>query len=168
MYPVVNLGQGGPLGDRWWAHHIGNTRAYLEASLAGDTPRALQALAELWNAVLSWQQLTKSPTAGLLMAEHTALAKLLIDGFAEGKGGRWTGTAADALAENVKATSILFPIRPQEFGELFGQHVQITGQYITDLAAGDRKAFDAHYAQAVQNGRNLGAFTDRYVVGALV
>lgn len=168
MYPVVNLGQARPIGARWWAHHIENTRAYLEASLAGDTPRALQALAELWNAVLSWQQLTKSPTAGVLMAEHTALAKLLIDGFAGGKGARWTGTAADALGENVKTTSVLFPIRPEEFAALFGQHVQVTGQYITDLAGEDRRSFEAHFAVAMENGLELGAFTDRYIVGVVV
>jgi hypothetical protein len=151
-------------GRAWWKHHIMNTRAYLEATLAGDSAGALAALKELWQGVLDWQRITGSWAEGLLIAEHTALAKLLID-CAVKNNDACIGAAADALGRNVAAQSGLFPRDPAGFVELFDLHVKITGQYITDLAQGRRSDFDTDFSSALQNGNDLGDFTDRMFLG---
>lgn len=168
-FGVAHLGQvrmmthrpaAGTIGVRWWSHHIANTRAYLEASLAGDTESALGALKELWDAVLQWQNITGSWAAGVLMAEHTALAKMLVDGFAQKAGPAWTSSAAAALGKNVESHAKLFPKDPAAFAELFGEHTRLAGEYITDLAEGRQKDFQEHFADAIRNGRDLAKFTD--------
>ena len=165
MYRILNLGQAGAragsMGERWWMHHISNTRGYLEGSLMGDKNRALTSLHELWQAVLDWQKITGSWAAAVLMAEHTALAKDLIDGFAQKTGGTWTSTMADALGKNVESSSKLFPRQPEEFARLFGEHTRLAGAYITDLADGRTDDFDAHFKEALKNGELLAAFTDQ-------
>lgn len=153
------------VGKHWWAHHIANTRGYLEAAMQGDMQKALVALGELWNAVLDWQRITGSRVAGVLMAEHTALAKLLIDCFAQNQGGACTDTAAAALGRNVEEHRMLFPKDPVGFANLFGKHVEITGNYISNYAGGDQAAFETYYAQALANGQELGAFVDRIFFG---
>lgn len=170
MFPVVNLGQAGRMlppqartgsaGQRWWSHHIANTRAYAEAVMAGDTGGAVKAVGELWKAVLDWQKLTGSPVAGILMAEHTALAKMLADGFAEKRGDAWTSSATSALIKNVETQSKLFPRDPEGFVALFGPHTELAGAYITDIANDDTDALNGHWAQALQNGADLAAWTD--------
>lgn len=146
------------VGRNWWIHHILETRAYLQAALNKDMPAAVFAMLELWKVVLDWQRLTGKPIAGILMAEHTALAKLLVDCFSRGEGDACTTTAADALARNVGAQGSIFPSR---FVELFRKHVEITGQYVGDRAKGDLTAFEKHFAQAIENGRELGDFMDQ-------
>lgn len=163
--PASAPGPVGSPGREWWIHHIRNTRAYLEAALAGDQPASLAALKELWNAVKDWESITQSWAAGLLIAEHTALAKLLVDCFAQGLGNACTGTAADALARNVAATRQLFPVNPDAFADLYDIHTQLAGQYITDLAGGNQEDFERHFAEALQNGEDLGAFTDQAFFG---
>jgi hypothetical protein len=151
------------IGKNWWAHHIANTRAYLEAALAVNVPASLSALMELWAAVADWQAITRSKLDGLLMAEHTALAKLLIDCAADafpGVGG-CVDTAAAALGRNVEAHGALFSKDAATFTALFGRHVEVTGKYVGALAAGSRSDFEAYYAEALENGEELGAFTDR-------
>lgn len=169
MFGYARLGQAFPmpprlrretLGQRWWMHHIMNTRGYLEATLAGQTERSLMALRHLWQAVLEWQHVTGSWAAGVLMAEHTALAKLLVDGFASGAGPGWTKTAIDALVKNVDSHSKLFPRAPEEFARLFGEHTLLAGTYITDLGEGRSEDFEATFAKALRNGRELARFTD--------
>jgi hypothetical protein len=145
-------------------HHIMNTRAYLERTLAGDTPGALAALEELWGAVKAWEGITRSWAAGVLMAEHTALAKLLVDCFAQDAGEACTTTAVNALIKNVEAQGKLFPREPARFAELFGVHTKLAGAYITDLAQGRQEDFEAHFVEALQNGEDLAAFTDEVVV----
>jgi hypothetical protein len=152
------------LGRRWWAHHIASTRAYLEAALQADLHTSLVALGELWHAVQEWQRITQSPMAGLLMAEHTALAKLLVDCFAQSQASGCTDVAAAALERNVDIHRLLFPKNPAQFADLFGQHVDITGKYVTALASGDQAAFEADYARALDNGVLLGDFVDRNFV----
>lgn len=152
-------------GQKWWRHHIMNTRAYLEAALAGDQNAAVAALGALWKAILDWQRITGSPVAGVLMAEHTALAKLLVDGFASDAGEAWTSTAADAIGKNVESHRLLFPQRKEEFARLFGEHSGLAGQYITDLANGRTEDFERHFAQALANGDVLAEFTDRTFAG---
>ena len=122
----------------WWMHHIINTRAYAEHTLAGETPGALEALRELWTAVKEWEGMTKSWAAGVLMAEHTALAKLFVDCLSMG-GGDCAGVADEALGRNVEAHRQLFPAQPERFAELFGLHTKLAGQYISDLADGRRR-----------------------------
>jgi len=170
MFPVVNLGQArmlppqaqaGSPGRRWWTHHIMNTRAYAEAVMAGDTDGAVKALGELWKAVLDWQRLTGSPVAGVLIAEHTALAKMLADGFAEDRGDAWTSSAIGALLKNVESQKALFPQDPEGFVALFGPHTELAGAYITDIANDDQDSFNSHWIQALQNGADLAAWTDR-------
>lgn len=162
----ARLGQPAPgpsIGRRWWVHHIENTRAYLYGALAANMVVSVAALMELWQAVADWQAITGSETAGLLMAERTALAKLLIDCAADafpGVGG-CTDTAAAALGRNVEASGALFPRYAATFADLFGRHVKITGQYVGALAARRVDDFEAFYAQALQNGEELGAWTDR-------
>ena len=152
-------------GRQWWIHHIMNTRAYLEAALAGNLPLALGALKELWDAIKEWEQITGSWAAGVLIAEHTALAKLLVDCFAQDLGNTCTSTAADALGRNVAATRQLFPKDPDVFAVLYALHTTLAGQYITDLAQGNQEDFERHFAEALQNGEDLGAFTDRVFPG---
>lgn len=166
-FPVVNLGQAVPVssvGEQWWTHHIANTRAYAEAALAGDTAAAVEAVKELWRAVLDWQNITGSPVAGVLIAEHTALAKLLVDCFASDAGEACTSTAVDAVVRNVETHRALFPKDPDRFSDLFGRHSELAGAYITDLAAEDMESFDRHFAEAIENGQELAAFTDRVFV----
>jgi hypothetical protein len=147
-------------GEQWWMHHILNTRAYAETTLKGDVFGSLKALGELWKSVLDWQTLTKSPVAGVLMAEHIALAKLLVDCFAQKKGGSCSDTAVEALLRNVDATAKLFPKDAAGFAGLFGPHTKLAGAYISDLAAGDQQAFEDHWRQALENGQALSKFTD--------
>jgi hypothetical protein len=149
------------IGIGWWRHHIAFTRAYLEAALAKDVPGSLDALKELWKAIQSWQELAGVWSQGVLMAEHTALAKLLIDCYVTGEGTACQTTAVNALLRNVDAQRMLFPVQPDVFADLFEQHVKLTGAYIGDLAAGKMDDFTAHYSQALENGRALGAFTDQ-------
>lgn len=156
----------GSIGKRWWLHHIASTRTYLEARYSGDEKEPLVALVELWHAVLEWQNLTKSPMDGVLMAEHTALAKLLIDcatGALSASGCQ--DTAGEALVENVKAQGKLFSRNPEAFGQLFGRHVEVTGAYVAAYAAGDFGAFKSRYAEALENGHALGLFTDKTFFG---
>lgn len=148
-------------GTVWWMHHILNTRAYAETTLRGDVPGSLKALGELWQAVLDWQSLTKSPVAGVLIAEHTALVKLLVDCLALGKGGSCADTAVDALIRNVETSGKLFPKDPTGFVAFFGPHTKLAGAYIADLANGDKTAFEDHWRQALRNGETLGRFTDQ-------
>lgn len=160
----VRLGQAVPvsIGKQWWAHHIKNTRAYLEAAIAVNVPKSLAALTELWKAVADWQLITGSPLDGLLIAEHTALAKLLIDCAGDAFPGvsGCVDTAAAALGRNVEAHRVLFSKDRSTFADLFGRHVEVTGQYVQALADGRRSDFDMFYAQALANGEELGAFTD--------
>lgn len=151
-------------GVQWWVHHIINTRFYLEEALAKG-PGALTALIELWDAVLDWQRLTGAKTQGLLMGEHTALAKLLIDCFARSAGNECTTTAVDALMRNVDAQRILFPVAPDKFADLFKKHNELTGAYITALAQGRTDDFNSAFEQAIANGQELGAFTDAAFFG---
>lgn len=159
----VRLGMAVPsIGKAWWAHHISNTRAYLEAAVQVNIPKALAALGELWQAVADWQAITGSKTDGLLIAEHTALAKLLIDCAADafpGVGG-CVDTAAAALSRNVEAHGALFSRDAAGFADLFGRHVEVTGQYVSAFAGGRYSDFDGFYAQALKNGEELGVFTD--------
>lgn len=148
-------------GRHWWAHHIANTRGYLEGALSGDTSGALWSLGELWHAVLEWQRITGSPMNGVLMAEHTALAKLLVDCLARKLGQDCLDTADQALGRNVEEHRRLFSRDPAVFADLFGRHVGLTGKYVTALADGRQADFEAAYAQALENGAALGAFTDR-------
>ena len=152
-------------GRRWWMHHIFNTRALAEAAMAKDTPSALAAIAELWAAVKEWERITGSATAGVLMGEHTVLAKLLIECLAHKLGDSCAQTAVAALMRNVDSQAQLFPRQPEEFASLFGPHTELAGAYITDLAQGDQAAFQEHFAQAVKNGELLGTFTDRTFFG---
>jgi len=152
-------------GRRWWMHHIFNTRALAEAAMAKDTPSALAAIAELWAAVKEWERITGSATAGVLMGEHTVLAKLLIDCLSLGLGGSCGATAVDALMRNVDSQRVLFPKDPDTFASLFGPHTELAGAYITDLAEGRMEDFNMHFAQAVKNGELLGTFTDRTFFG---
>lgn len=161
----VRLGQAVPvsIGEQWWLHHIRNTRAYLEAVIAVNIPNSLTALAELWQAVADWQRITRSPMDGLLMAEHTALAKLLIDcaGDAFPGVGGCVDTAAAALGRNVEAHGALFSKDAAVFTDLFARHVEVTGQYVQALADGRRGDFELLYTRALGNGEELGAFTDK-------
>lgn len=161
----VRLGQAVPrsIGKRWWAHHIENTRAYLEAAIQVNVPKSLSALAELWAAVADWQAITGRPIDGLLMAEHTALAKLLIDCSADAfpEVSSCADTAGAALGRNVEAHGALFSRDAAGFTDLFAQHVEITGKYVGALAAGSHADFEAFYAQALRNGEELGAWTDK-------
>lgn len=147
-------------GTIWWTHHILSTRAYLEAALAGDVLGTVAALQELWVSVLQWQRITRSAIAGALMGEHTVLAKLLINCFAQKSGSECTTTATAALMNNVSSQGMLFPVLPDVFASLFGQHVEITGAYITALSGGDQAAFESLFADALKNGEALSAFTD--------
>jgi hypothetical protein len=142
-------------------HHIMNTRAYAESALAHNTPGTLAALKELWQAVLEWQKITGSPVAGVLMAEHTALAKLLVDCFVQDAGAACTSSAIDAVGRNVEMQRALFPREAGRFADLFGEHSNLAGTYITDLAEGRQEDFDAHFTEALKNGRELAAFTDQ-------
>jgi hypothetical protein len=127
---------------------------------------ALHALSELWAAVLEWQRLTRSAMDGVLMAEHTALAKLLVDCLASPElGGDGVQVAAAALGRNVDAQGALFSKDPQAFAALFAVHVDLTGRYATALAEGRRSDFDVAYAQTLENGRDLGRFVDRAFFG---
>lgn len=170
MFEHKFLGQvpiaGGPQsvasrGRQWWMHHIFNTRALAEAAMAGDVDGALAAIGELWAAVLDWQKITGSPVAGVLMGEHTVLAKLLVECLSHRLGDSCAQTAVAALMRNVDSQAQLFPRQPEEFASLFGPHTELAGAYITDLAQGDKAAFQEHFAQAVKNGELLGEFTDR-------
>lgn len=158
---VVNLGRPVSRGERWWMHHIRNTRAYAEAALANDTTAAVAAVRELWQAVLDWQKLTGSDVAGVLMGEHTVYAKLLVDCFAQAAGSDCTSTAVDAVVRNVEAQRMFFPRESSRFADLFGRHSTLAGEYITDLAEGNRESFDHHFAEAIENGIELAAFTDQ-------
>jgi hypothetical protein len=167
--PVVNLGQAAVFdaaspGEQWWSHHIENTRAYAEAALSGDEEGAVAALKELWKAVLDWQKLTGCQVAGALMGEHTVYAKLLADCFVTDAGEACTSTAVDAVGGNVEAHRKYFFKNPEEFVSLFGRHSELAGAYITDLAAGDMESFNRHFAEAIENGHQLAAFTDRVIV----
>lgn len=148
-------------GDQWWRFHITHTREYLQGSLLGDGPRAMAALQGLWDAVLEWQRITGSWQAGLLMAEHTALAKLLVDGLAKRLGPGAATTAVEALMENVRTHAKLFPGDPAGFSALFGEHTRLAAVYSIDLAEGRQRDFEAHFDQATKNGDDLGRFTDR-------
>lgn len=148
-------------GHRWWNHHIFNTRALAEGVFAGDSAAAMQAAGELWNAVKNWELITRSSVAGLLIGQHTILAKLLVDCFAAGGKEACVQTAVDALMSNVEAQRAFFPREPEAFAALFGPHTELAGAYITDLAKGDRESFDQHWAQALENGSRLGDFTDQ-------
>jgi hypothetical protein len=161
-FPVVNIGQAQSSSPgRWWEHHIVSTRAYAESVLAHDGPGVLAALKELWSAILSWQKITGSPVAGVLMAEHTALAKLLADCFSENAGSACTDVVAAAVGRNVESHRTLFPREADRFADLFGEHSALAATYITDLAEGRQADFDAHFAEAVKNGQELDAFTDK-------
>lgn len=152
-------------GRRWWMHHIFNTRALAEAAMAGDVDSALAAIGELWAAVLEWQKITGSPIAGVLMGEHTVLAKLLIECLAHKLGDSCSQTAVAALMRNVDSQAQLFPKDRETFASLFGPHTELAGAYITDLAEGRMDDFNMHFGQAVKNGELLGAFTDRAFFG---
>lgn len=162
----VNLGQVEvqSIGAQLWTHHIENTRAYAEAALAGNTPAAVSALKQLWQAVLDWQKLTGSDIAGALMGEHTVYAKLLADCFAGEIGSACATTAADAVGRNVESVRALFPVEPERFADLFGVHSTLAGQYITDLAAGDMASFNIHFLEALTNGKELADFTDQVIL----
>jgi hypothetical protein len=149
-------------GTEWWIHHIANTRALAEAALSGDEQGALVAVRELWKAVKEWERMTGSWAAGVLMGEHTVLAKLLVDIYAQKKGD--VSTAIDALMRNVDSQRKLFPKEPNQFADLFGPHTQLAGTYIADLADGRLDDFNAHFAQAISNGKELGAFTDNVIL----
>lgn len=149
------------IGTAWWLHHIANTRNYLIGALSKDVPASLDALKELWKAVQDWQELAGVWSQGVLMAEHTALAKLLIDCYAVQEGVPCQQTAIKALLRNVDAQRMLFPSAQDVFADLFEQHVKITGAYIGDLAAGKTDDFTVHYSQALENSRALGLFTDQ-------
>lgn len=155
----------GSPGRRWWGHHIGNTRGYLEAALAGDQAAALGAVGALWDGVLDWQRITRSPVAAVLMAEHVALAKLLVDCFAQGLGGACAETATAALVRNAEAQGQLLPRDAAGYGPLFAEHTRLAGAYITALGQGDQAEFDARFADALANGDQLAAFTDRTFFG---
>jgi hypothetical protein len=162
------LAQGGPVaspGRAWWTHHIVNTRAYLEAALAGNMDRAVAALKSLWEGVLEWQMITGSWAAGVLMAEHTALAKLLVDCLSRGAGGPCSLTAINALVANAEAHGKLFPREPARFAQLFGSHTKLAGTYIMDLGEGRRGDFERHFAEALTDGERLAAFTDEVFFG---
>jgi len=143
----------------WWSNHILHTRGYLEAALAGNEPAAVDALKALWKAVLDWQNLTRSPEAGVLMAEHTALFKLAADSLAKGDSAGAEAAVA-ALAGNVESTGKLFPQDPAGFADLFGEHTRLAGAYALDLAEGNLEAFEADFSAALTNGDELQAFTD--------
>lgn len=143
----------------WWLNHINHTRGYLEAALAGNEPAAVEALKALWKAVLDWQNLTGSPAAGVLMAEHTALFKMAADALAQGKAEN-AAAAVDALTGNVESHAKLFPKDPTGFADLFGVHTQLAGTYAMDLAEGRLEDFEATFAEALRNGEELQAFTD--------
>ena len=169
--PVVNLGQdavekAASPGERWWSHHIANTRAYAEAALSGDEEGAVKALKELWKAVLDWQELTGCPVAGALMGEHTVYAKLLADCFATKAGDTCAGTSVDAVGRNVEAHRKYFFANPDDFADLFGRHSELAGAYITDLAAGDMDKFADDFEEAIRNGHDLAEFTDRVIIPA--
>jgi hypothetical protein len=158
MYPVMNAPQS--TGAFWWGHHIRATRAYAEGMIAGDFEKALQAGVQLWEMAIQWGFITRSDIAGLLIGEHTMLAKLLVDGLAGGKDG-WPDVAVAALVANVQAQGKLFPRDPAGFVALFGPHVEITGAYITALAKGDMSTFNSKFQEALENGGQLAAFTYR-------
>jgi hypothetical protein len=147
-------------GRDWWLHHIRNTRALAERSFAGDTPGALAAIKDLWDAVLKWQNITQSWQAGVLMGEHTVLAKLFVDCLAKKQGDACVSTATDALLANVDEQRALFPRQPDRFADLFLTHVKLVAAYVPDLAEGRMDDFQADWAKALQNGDELGAFTD--------
>lgn len=159
------LAQNGPApvngnnGNGWWQNHINHTRGYLEAALAGNEPAAVESLKALWKAVLDWQDLTGSPVAGVLMAEHTALFKLAADSLAKGDSAG-AEAAVSALVGNVETTAKLFPTDPTTFADLFGIHTQLAGAYALDLAEGRLEDFEAHFADALENGDDLQRFTD--------
>lgn len=155
----------GSPGRRWWDHHIRNTRALAEAAFAGDNQGALAAVGELWDAVKNWEKLTGSPVAGVLMGEHTVLAKLLVDCLSKNLGQGCADAAVGGLLRNVEAQRALFPRQPGAFAALFGPHTELAGAYITDLSQGNMDDFKAHFAQALANGDQLGAFTDRAFFG---
>ena len=161
----VRIANEGSPGRRWWMHHIRNTRALAEAAFAGNDKAALAAIGELWSAVKSWELLTKSAVAGVLIGEHTVLAKLLVDCLASGANSACSLTAVDALMRNVEAQRALFPKNAAAFGDLFKTHTELAGAYITDLANKDQEAFQAHWAKALENGDALGAFTDETFFG---
>lgn len=146
-------------GVSWWEHHISATRNYLVAALTRNQADALGSVADLWNGVLVWQEMTGSPIAGVLMAEHTALAKLLVDALAAKDKDAGT-VAADALMANVQLSSQVFPRDPKTYATLLGEHVRLTGLYATALADEKVDEFGRHYQAAIENGRALGAFTD--------
>lgn len=147
-------------GKNWWLHHILATRAYLEAALSGNTTGTVAAVDSLWAAALQWQNITRSAIAAALMGEHTMLAKLLVDCLANRWGDGCAQAAVQGLMNNVTSQRLLFPVRRNEFVDLFSKHTDLAGEYITDLAMGDRTSFDAHFAEALKNGEALGAFTD--------
>ena len=146
---------------KWWMHHILNTRALGEAAHRGDNQAVLAAIGELWKAVKDWEKLTKSPVAGVLMGEHTVLVKLLIDCLAKDKGSGCSDTALDALMGNVESQKALFPKDPEGFAYLFGPHTALAGAYTTDIFNDDTDAFNTHFGQAIENGKQLAAWTDR-------
>ncbi len=152
-------------GRDWWMHHIRNTRALAERSFAGDTPGALAAIKELWDAVLKWQNITGSWAAGVLMGEHTVLAKLFVDCLAQKKGDSCTSTATEALLANVEEQRALFPRQSDRFANLFLVHTKLVAAYVPDLAEGRTDDFNADWAKALQNGDDLGAFTDQVFFG---
>jgi hypothetical protein len=157
----AKLAQNAGIGERWWSHHIQNTRAYLEASLSHDVPASIAALGQLWADVLDWQKITRSKTEGVLMAEHTALAKVLIDCHTQNLGSNCEDEATAALLRNVEEQRILFPVNSNVFAELLKTHVVLTGQYIAALANGRRDEFGVKFNDALENGRELGLFTDK-------
>lgn len=147
-------------GWSWWRHHILNTRAYAEAVFSKDVSASISALHELWLAVKDWEQITGNWSAGLLMAEHTAIAKLLVDCLAAGDSS-CARVAADALGRNVEAQRKLFPREAARFAELFAIHTTLAGTYITDLSEGRMNDFERDFSQALENGQSLGQFTDQ-------
>ncbi len=165
MYPVMNASRFS--GTLWWGHHIHATRAYAEGAIQGNPGKALQAGVQLWEMAIQWGSITRSEIAALLIGEHTMLAKLLVDGLAGAKDG-WPDVAVAALVANVQAQGKLFPRDPSGFVALFGPHVEITGAYITALAKGDMQTFESKFQEALQNGAQLAAFTDRTFGSILV
>lgn len=161
----------------WWAGHVGHTIAFVEAVRVGDREEALKNIEHLTRMLGQWADAVAKASGRAnvgtislaLMAEHLVGVKLLVEGAMEARPDD-VKVAAGMLGRNVPVQAELYGAAIQgfpedEFRDLFGRHVDLAAEYVSDLAADDDDGFAAATAAARANADELDAFAAAYFPG---
>lgn len=146
----------------WWIDHVSETYVYVMMTKSQDARGQDKAVQNLIGGVKSWADLLNQPDAGVLMGDHVAAAKALVDG-AFAHDATTINQAVEQLLGNVAQQTELYqksiPGFPgEEWTKLFTTHVTATGGYVLALASGDDADFRKNWNVVRSNMAALARF----------